>query len=77
MTRDQTSILWLGLILIALNIILNLAEFKSVIFGSGSAAPSDNAPSGNSNAPLAPGAPPPRVAPGQPQPQNTPGLVAV
>lgn len=40
MNRYQTSIIWLGLILIALNIIVNLGTFKSVLFGG---------PSGNGN----------------------------
>lgn len=31
MNRYQTSILWLGLILVALNLIVNFAEVKSVI----------------------------------------------
>lgn len=35
MNRYQVNIIWLGLILIALNIIVNLSELKSVIFGGG------------------------------------------
>lgn len=33
MTRDQETILWLGLILVALNVIVHLSDFKAVIFG--------------------------------------------
>jgi hypothetical protein len=32
MSQHQTTVIWLGLVLIALNLILNLAELKSVIF---------------------------------------------
>jgi len=35
MTRYQSDILWLGLILIALNIVVNISGFKTLIFGSG------------------------------------------
>ena len=31
MNKYQQNILWLGLILIALNIVVNIGEFKSVI----------------------------------------------
>jgi hypothetical protein len=37
MNRYQTNIIWLGLILIALNLVVNLAEVKSVIFNGASA----------------------------------------
>jgi hypothetical protein len=52
MTRNQTTILWLGLILIGLNLIIRLGDFKAVIFGS--PAPANPAPT-TGNPPLAPG----------------------
>lgn len=57
MNRYQTNIIWLGLILIALNIIVNIGEFKRVLFGG----PSGNA--GNSGPVITPPKNPP-VAPG-------------
>lgn len=58
MTRYQTSIIWLGLILITLNIIVNLGTFKSVLFGgpggNGNGSPNPVTPP-NRNPPLAPG----------------------
>lgn len=68
MTRYQTSIIWLGLILILLNLVANMGEFKSVIFGgpsgnggNGGTGPTPN-PS-NNNPPLAPGPMNPIVGP--------------
>lgn len=34
MTRDQVTVLWLGLIIVALNLIVNLGTVKQVIFGT-------------------------------------------
>lgn len=82
MTRDQQNIIWLGLILIALNIIVNLADFKTVIFNkdsgpAGNAGASAPVPTpGNSNPPVAPGPMSPIYGNGN-QPQNTPPSVMV
>lgn len=57
MTRYQTNIIWLGLILIVLNIIVNLGDVKSVLFGG----PSGNG--GNNGSGIPPASHPP-VAPG-------------
>lgn len=38
MTRQQSTIIWLGLALIAMNIIVHWGQLKPVIFGSGNAA---------------------------------------
>jgi hypothetical protein len=46
MNQQQTTIMWLGIILIALNLVINIGELKSVIFNE--PAPSANTkPSGN------------------------------
>lgn len=74
MTRYQTSIIWLGLILIVLNLVVNIGEFKSVIFGGpggngggGNTGPTPNPT--NNNPPLAPGPMNPIVGnPAQPTP---------
>lgn len=62
MTRYQNSIIWLGLILIALNVIVNIGSFKAVLFGgpSGNAGASASVkPPSNSNTnPSTPLAPP-------------------
>ena len=74
MTRYQTSIIWLGLILVVLNLITNIGEFKSMIFGgpSGNGGNPGSVPApnpANSNPPQAPGTMNPVV--GNP-PQPTP-----
>lgn len=38
MTRQQSTVIWVGLILVAMNIVINWAEIKPVIFGSGVSA---------------------------------------
>lgn len=60
MTRYQSSIIWLGLILIVLNLIAHIGEFKSIIFngpsgngGNPGTGPTPNPPS--SSPPLSPG----------------------
>ena len=74
MSRYQTSIIWLGLILITLNLIANISEFKSVIFGgpSGNGSNPGSVPVPNpasSNPPMAPGPMNPVVgSPSQPTP---------
>lgn len=65
MTRDQQSVIWLGLILIALNIIVNLGQFKATIFNKG---PAGN-PATPSNGPTPGPSTPNTLAPG---PLNTP-----
>lgn len=37
MNSYQTNIIWLGLILVLLNIVVNATEFKAVIFNKGTA----------------------------------------
>lgn len=44
MTRDQETILWLGLILVALNLIVHIGDFKKVLFGGPVNAPTVNIP---------------------------------
>lgn len=46
MTNDQRTVLWLGLMLIGLNIVLHISEIKSVIF-SGSGTPGNWASTAN------------------------------
>lgn len=75
MSRYQQNILWLGLILITLNIIVNYNEFKAIIFGGGPSgdaggtssipAPSNTTPPATNNPVMAPGQLPV-------QPQTTP-----
>jgi hypothetical protein len=48
MSKYQTSIIWLGLILIALNVIVNLSEFKSVLFNGPSTTSSTTQKSSSS-----------------------------
>jgi hypothetical protein len=72
MSRYQRDIIWIGLILIVLNIIVNIGDVKSIIFGG----PSGNAPAkptGPTPVPSTP-KPSPAIAPGQLpiQPQQTP-----
>lgn len=38
MTRQQSTIIWLGLTLIAMNIIVHWSQLRTVIFGSGVSA---------------------------------------
>lgn len=33
MNSSQTTILWLGLILVALTVVVNISDFKSLLFG--------------------------------------------
>lgn len=51
MTRYQVDIIWLGLILVALNIIVNFSQVKSVLSGSAASAPNASSPSPNVLAP--------------------------
>lgn len=39
MTRQQTTVIWLGLVLVAFNILLHISELKSVIFAGASFTP--------------------------------------
>ena len=74
MTRQQTTVLWLGLILIFLNIIVHIGDVKGVIFGQKSANPpktTNPPPAGNAGkGVLAPG-------PLSPSAQPTPAQVMV
>lgn len=76
MTRYQSSIIWLGLILIALNVIVEIGQFKSVLFGgpSGNAGGKPSVPTPSNKtppaAPLAPG-----QLPVQPNPTPNANLV--
>jgi hypothetical protein len=78
MTKDQQSIIWLGLIVIALNIIVNLSEFKTVLFNKGPAGNAGAAtpvPSpGTSKTPAASGV---TNLPSGNNPQQTPPSVMV
>lgn len=60
MTRDQTTVIWLGLLLVVLNLVVNIGQVKQIIFGSGSSS----SPSGGS---------PTIGIPGQPG-SNKPGI---
>lgn len=84
MTRDQQSVIWIGLILIALNLVVNRAQVKATIFNKGG-------PTGDASKTTPPSIPPkgpstPSVAPGPMNPiyggngnvpQNTPPSVMV
>lgn len=37
MTRSQVTVMWLGLFIVALNVVVHIAEIKSVIFSGGTA----------------------------------------
>jgi hypothetical protein len=37
MTKAQSTVIWLGLVLVTLNLIIHIGEIKSVIFGGTSA----------------------------------------
>jgi hypothetical protein len=51
MNSYQTNIIWLGLILIALNLIVHIGEVKSVIFNGATGSGSSPGSSGNVLAP--------------------------
>lgn len=57
MTRQQTTVLWLGIILIGLNIVVHIADVKAVIFGGKAPAAKTSSPPPTVNPPLAPGLP--------------------
>jgi hypothetical protein len=65
MTRAQSTVIWLGLVLVALNIVVHINDVKALIFGgtaaSGTPTPA-NTPAGNSVIPSHP----------SPSPQPTP-----
>lgn len=48
MTRQQNTVIWIGLILIAFNIIINVSEFKGILFG-GSKNTASSGSTSNSN----------------------------
>jgi hypothetical protein len=50
MTRQQSTVIWLGLILVTLNLIVNIAEVKAVIFGGSAAKPAGKPAAGNNAA---------------------------
>lgn len=83
MTRDQQNVIWIGLILIALNIVVNLGQFKATVFGKGPTGDASNqtpqtlpAP-GTSNPPVAPGPMNPTFGGNGNAPQQTPPSVMV
>lgn len=39
MTKAQSTVIWLGLVLVAFNLIIHIGEIKSVIFGGAAPAP--------------------------------------
>jgi hypothetical protein len=47
MTRQQSTVIWLGLVLVAFNLIIHIGEIKSVIFGKGAANTPAAAPKQN------------------------------
>jgi hypothetical protein len=54
MTPKQTTVIWLGLVLVGLNLVIHIADIKAVIFG-GPAAPAAPTTQPKPNPPLAPG----------------------
>ena len=46
MTRAQSTVIWLGLVLIAFNLIIHIADVKGILFG-GTSSNSDSGASGN------------------------------
>lgn len=77
MTRYQTNIIWLGLILIVLNIIVNIGEFKSILFGgpSGNGGNTGSGVTPPQHPPLAPGPMNPIVTTPNIQPTPSQNLV--
>lgn len=69
MTNHQSTVIWLGLILVTLNLIINAGEIKSVLFGGGNSSSSNpvNQPQGNATQTPTP----------QPNPSPTPASVSV
>lgn len=79
MTSRQSTVIWLGLVLVALNLVIHAADIKSVIFGT-SATSKANAPAGNPVLPAQPSpspnsTPPNIVAPGINPNDGTPTVV--
>lgn len=80
MTNHQSTVIWLGLVLIALNVVVHIADLKTVLFGSGSSSSSSSAGQAQSSAPSGASTTPPNVlAPGplnqSPNPAPTLALV--
>lgn len=77
MTRQQTTVLWLGLILIFLNIVVHIGDVKSVIFKqtSGPAKVTNPPPAQTGNS-VSPGNPPTGVPNPAPNAQPTPPQVS-
>jgi hypothetical protein len=54
MSKAQSSVIWLGLVLVTLNLIIHIGEIKSVIFGGSGGSASAPAQNPGSNATPAP-----------------------
>lgn len=49
MTKQQSTVIWIGLIIVALNVFINLADLKGLLFGkvATTAKTQSNTPAGN------------------------------
>lgn len=51
MSKAQNTVIWLGLILITLNLLVNIGELKSVLFGGGASTTANTTPTNNASTP--------------------------